>query len=77
MLETGTVLVVSVLSLRVTDKLSYVRNTNCIWWLAFSLYKSLTNFLMLETGTVLVVSVLSLQVTDKLSYVRNRNCIGG
>jgi hypothetical protein len=77
MLETRTVLVVSVLSLQVTDKLSYVRNTNCIWWLAFSLYKSLTNFLMLETGTVLVVSVLSLQVTDKLSYVRNRNCIGG
>ena len=77
MLETRTVLLVSVLSLQVTDKLSYVRNTNCIWWLAFSLYKSLTNFLMLETGTVLVVSVLSLQVTDKLSYVRNRNCIGG
>ena len=60
MLETGTVLVVSVLSLQVTDKLSYVRNTNCIWWLAFSLYKSLTNILMLETLTVLMVSVLSL-----------------
>jgi hypothetical protein len=52
MLETLTVLVVSVLSLQVTDKHSYVRNTNCIWWLAFSPYKSLTNFLMLETLTV-------------------------
>ena len=52
MLETRTVLLVSVLSLQVTDKLSYVRNTNCIWWLAFCPYKSLTNILMLETGTV-------------------------
>jgi hypothetical protein len=77
MLETGTVLVVSVLSLQVTDKLSYVRNTNCIWWLAFCPYKSLTNIIMLETLTVLVVSVLSLQVTDKHSYVRNTNCIDG
>jgi hypothetical protein len=77
MLETGTVLVVSVLSLQVTDKHSYVRNRNCIWWLAFCPYKSLTNIIMLETLTVLVVSVLSLQVTDKHSYVRNTNCIDG